>query len=292
MSGEQKATEVVCTECHSHIPFDNWAMPNDPNEILHAKIKAHIDVYHPDCEYSLRYLYSDMQNRIKKVEVRVFRKPLDEKPDPNGAWLCLCHICGFEHPANDANSAKDLLLDHARKKHSNIDKKITWSMDNHVAELSQELVKRTQITCDECGMRTRLSNHVRVTNDGEIERSVEGHIALHHPDHAYRIYYDDVSNDDEEVAVDRARIHVLHPMEAQKPDDDSKFDPVSHPKHYDKNGIECIDWIEMCLTPEEFRGYLKGNSLKYLWRNEHKGNPVQDLGKAGWYVDKLRKFSN
>ena len=292
---DQTATTILCTECCSHIPFDNWAMLNDPNGILHAKVKAHVDAYHPDCEYSLHYLYSDTQNRIKKVEVHVFRQPSDKNPDPNGAWLCLCHICGFEHSADDVNSATNLLLDHARKKHSNINKELTWSTDNHVVKLWKELDKRTEITCDECGMRTWLFDHVRVIDeidDGKIERSVKNHINHHHPDHAYQIYYGDLSNDGKGVAVDHARIHVLHPMKAQKPDDDPKFDPVSHPKHYDKNGVECIDWIETCLTPEEFRGYLKGNSLKYLWRNEHKGNPVQDLGKAGWYVDKLRTFSN
>lgn len=152
--------------------------------------------------------------------------------------------------------------------------------------------KNTLISCEECGMIIWLSDHVRVTDDSEIERSVKSHIALYHPDHIYQIYYDDVSNDGKGVAVDHASIRVLHPTKAQKPDDDSKFDPVDHPRHYDKNGVECIDWIRMCLTPEEFRGYLKGNSLKYLWRNEHKGDPVQDLGKAGWYVDKLRAFSN
>ena len=155
MSDDQTATTIVCTECLSPIPFDKWAMLNDPNEMLHAKIKEHMDAYHPDCEYSLQYRYSGTQDRIKEVNVR-----------------------------------------------------------------------------------------------------------------------------------------VLHPTEDLEPDNDSKFDPVDHPRHYDKNGVECIDWIRMCLTPEEFRGYLKGNSLKYLWRNEHKGNPVQDLGKAGWYVDKLRAFSN
>jgi len=51
--------------------------------------------------------------------------------------------------------------------------------------------------------------------------------------------------------------------------------------------MECIDWIEAALTPEEFRGYLKGNMLKYQWRYASKGNPVQDLRKADWYLRKL-----
>lgn len=64
---------------------------------------------------------------------------------------------------------------------------------------------------------------------------------------------------------------------------------VNHPPHYKHGdgGPECIDWIEMCLTKEEFRGYLAGNALKYIWRYKMKGHPKQDLKKAQWYLDKL-----
>lgn len=41
------------------------------------------------------------------------------------------------------------------------------------------------------------------------------------------------------------------------------------------------------MTPEEFRGFLKGNTIKYLWRYQLKGKPKQDLKKARWYLDKL-----
>lgn len=60
-------------------------------------------------------------------------------------------------------------------------------------------------------------------------------------------------------------------------------DLVENPSHYVKNGVECINWIQQALTPEEFRGYLKGNVLKYLWRCEGKGAPVMDIRKAGKY---------
>ena len=36
------------------------------------------------------------------------------------------------------------------------------------------------------------------------------------------------------------------------------FDPVDKPMHYAAGSVECIDAIEAQLTPEEFRGYLKG----------------------------------
>lgn len=64
-------------------------------------------------------------------------------------------------------------------------------------------------------------------------------------------------------------------------------DMVNHPPHYETRGIQCIDWIAALLYGKEFKGYLKGNVLKYLWRHENKGNPVQDLKKARWYLDEL-----
>ena len=36
-----------------------------------------------------------------------------------------------------------------------------------------------------------------------------------------------------------------------------------------------------------FKGYLKGNSMKYLWRYDYKGKAKEDLKKAQWYLDKL-----
>ena len=64
-------------------------------------------------------------------------------------------------------------------------------------------------------------------------------------------------------------------------------DPVNHPEHYRQGGIECIDAIEAALTPEEFRGYCKGNALKYIWREHSKGRPVEDLQKSVWYLTRL-----
>lgn len=64
-------------------------------------------------------------------------------------------------------------------------------------------------------------------------------------------------------------------------------DLVNHPPHYTSKDVECIDWIEMMLTPEEFKGYLKGNVLKYVWRCEQKGKPIQDNSKAVWYLERL-----
>ena len=65
-----------------------------------------------------------------------------------------------------------------------------------------------------------------------------------------------------------------------------KIDNVNHPPHYNQQSIECIDAIEAQMTPEEFRGYLKGNVVKYLWRERKKGGK-ESLKKAKWYLNKL-----
>lgn len=64
-------------------------------------------------------------------------------------------------------------------------------------------------------------------------------------------------------------------------------DKVNHPSHYTNQGsIECIEAIESQLTPEEYQGFLRGNSVKYLWRWKNKGG-VEDLKKAKWYLERL-----
>ena len=65
-------------------------------------------------------------------------------------------------------------------------------------------------------------------------------------------------------------------------------DPVNSPEHYNAGGVECIEAIKASMSQEEFEGYLKGNTLKYLWRYRYKGKPAEDLAKAGWYLAKLR----
>ena len=58
-------------------------------------------------------------------------------------------------------------------------------------------------------------------------------------------------------------------------------DPVNHPKHYTSHpsGVECIQ-----IT--EHMGFNLGNALKYIWRADEKGNAIEDLEKAAWYVNR------
>lgn len=64
---------------------------------------------------------------------------------------------------------------------------------------------------------------------------------------------------------------------------------VNSPSHYTFGGIETIKFIEAKLSPEEFRGYLKGNVLKYGSRLGHKGDIKVDAGKLAWYSSHLKK---
>jgi hypothetical protein len=68
----------------------------------------------------------------------------------------------------------------------------------------------------------------------------------------------------------------------------NSYDVVNHPSHYTVGDIEVIDYIKDKLTPEEFRGYIKGNILKYISRERHK-NGDEDLRKAKFYLDFLLK---
>jgi len=62
-------------------------------------------------------------------------------------------------------------------------------------------------------------------------------------------------------------------------------DPVNSPSHY-QGAIECIEAIEASMSNEAFKGMLKGNILKYIWRYEGK-NGLEDLRKAQWYLERL-----
>lgn len=68
----------------------------------------------------------------------------------------------------------------------------------------------------------------------------------------------------------------------------SKPDNVNRPKHYCKGGLECIQVIKAQLTPEQYKGYLYGNVLKYMWRWPDK-NGLEDLRKAAKYLEWLQE---
>lgn len=56
-------------------------------------------------------------------------------------------------------------------------------------------------------------------------------------------------------------------------------DNINHPTHYNSRDIghECID-----IT--QYQTFCVGNVIKYLWRHNGKGTPLEDLRKARWYA--------
>jgi len=61
----------------------------------------------------------------------------------------------------------------------------------------------------------------------------------------------------------------------------TKVDAVNHPPHYKAGGIETIDFIEA-----KSLNYNLGNVIKYITRADHKGNKLEDLRKAQWYLNR------
>ena len=61
-------------------------------------------------------------------------------------------------------------------------------------------------------------------------------------------------------------------------------DLINSPEHYNTGNIECIEAIEESMSSVAFKGYLKGNCMKYLWRYDYKGKQVEDLQKTMWYL--------
>lgn len=56
---------------------------------------------------------------------------------------------------------------------------------------------------------------------------------------------------------------------------------VDHPSHYNRGKIEVIDFIE-----DQGLSFHLGNVIKYITRAGSKGNKLEDLKKAQWYLDR------
>ncbi len=64
---------------------------------------------------------------------------------------------------------------------------------------------------------------------------------------------------------------------------------VNHPQHYNST-IECIDAMEAMTenaAVDPHASYCWQAAFKYVWRWPYKENPVQDLKKAQWYLNRL-----
>ena len=63
-------------------------------------------------------------------------------------------------------------------------------------------------------------------------------------------------------------------------------DPIKHPAGYCHGDIECWDAIQHMLSPEEWKGFVKGVVVQYVWREQYKGGK-EDIKKAAAYLAKF-----
>jgi hypothetical protein len=80
-----------------------------------------------------------------------------------------------------------------------------------------------------------------------------------------------------EVRKERAKIR----LQSSGVDRSPEVDMVNSPPHYTAGGVETIDFIEA-----KNLNYNLGNAVKYITRAGLKGNRVEDLQKAKWYIER------
>ena len=72
---------------------------------------------------------------------------------------------------------------------------------------------------------------------------------------------------------------------------ESKEETINHPQHYGGDTTyECRKVLKAWLTPEEYKGWLKGDAIKYICRLGKKGPPAEDAAKARFYINDLVNF--
>lgn len=68
----------------------------------------------------------------------------------------------------------------------------------------------------------------------------------------------------------------------------AKVDNINHPKHYTNHpsGVECI-------TITEWFNFNLGNAIKYIWRADEKGDKLDNLRKAEFYIKReIKRLEN
>jgi hypothetical protein len=116
----------------------------------------------------------------------------------------------------------------------------------------------------------------------------------HTMDELMKIYHDLAEKEEKEMTQEELDDYLNAALDDDEvvftgypEEDEEEEDAVNNPSHYNTGNIECIDAIEESMSSVAFKGYLKGNAMKYLWRYDYKGKQVEDLEKAQWYLAKL-----
>lgn len=121
------------------------------------------------------------------------------------------------------------------------------------------------------------------------------------------VYQGWLTEDESKVTCDSCRAvmaSISRPAGAGTPPVDAKAgvetsarpantEAVDHPPHYVGSGLgslECIDAIDALVSQMKTEsGFYAAQVLKYMWRHEKKGKPLEDLKKAQWYLNRLTK---
>lgn len=93
---------------------------------------------------------------------------------------------------------------------------------------------------------------------------------------------DEINRMDFNIPCPTIDIHAIAIKKPEESTEKSKDPAVDHPSYY-QGKIEVIDFIE-----DKHLGFNLGNCVKYISRHQlkHKDNPVEDLKKARWYLDR------
>lgn len=87
--------------------------------------------------------------------------------------------------------------------------------------------------------------------------------------------------DDWNAAQGRRVARTQLPVAPTPPAYGTQPDMVNHPAHYNHGKIEVIDVIE-----DWNLNFNLGSAVKYIGRADHKNNPIEDLEKAVWYLQR------
>lgn len=88
------------------------------------------------------------------------------------------------------------------------------------------------------------------------------------------------------VGIVRRRVHPPWPAPPPVEPVRTVRDTQIGGDHYRTKAIQPWDAMEAWMSEEQFRGFLRGNAIKYLARCDDKGG-IEDLKKAGHYIAKL-----
>lgn len=98
------------------------------------------------------------------------------------------------------------------------------------------------------------------------------------------LYAREIMKDKEDLKLEKKEL----PAGTISADSINEKEAVNHPLHYGGDTpFECIKVLAHWLSKEEYRGFCRGNFIKYVCRLGKKDDSVQELKKARFYLDKL-----